>query len=333
MEEQNNMSKHIDKNVIFFFIAVFLVSGSLLGYKYYKNIPCKEVIFSFKADEFRQGELINFFDETEGAKIWSWKFGDSTDVESLKDPIHIFKKPGEYKVTLLVNNTCEKVVTINIKEKLELLDPDKFPKFTLPKSIMVGEKLKVKDMTENASTWEWRFGETSSVNAKTRYASYVYEVPGLKTVSLVVNGDLKYMKEQRILVTPKPEEKTKIPLIKAIPRTPDFGIKAKPKTAIKEKPKEKPKAKKIVPFINEANFKNKIILVSKDKMRPRQFSEYMCGNINQSIVVNGKNTTFLVFCQKIQGKKIKIKRLSLFRDPGSNCIKSVAIKYRSIGVW
>lgn len=334
MDEQNNMSKHIDKNVVFFFVAVFLVSASLLGYKYYKNIPCKEVIFSFKADEFRQGELINFFDESEGAKVWSWKFGDSTEMETLKDPIHIFKKPGEYKVTLLVNNTCEKVITVNIKKKKELLDPNKIPQFTLPESIIVGEKLKVKGEFKNdASTWAWRFGETASINSKKRYTSYQYEIPGIKTVSLVVNGDMKHINEQRIHVLPKPEEKTKIPIIKSKPVPIGWRIKPKPIETVKDKPKVKPK--KAIPFISNDDFRAKILLVSRGKVKPNYFSEYLCNNMNIPIVVNGKSTTFLIFCQKIHNKKIKIKskNFSLYRDKGSNCIKSITIKYSSNGIW
>ena len=333
MNEQNNMSKHIDKSVVFFFVAVFIVSASLLGYKYYKNIPCKEVIFSFKADKFRQGELINFFDESEGAKIWNWKFGDSTEVQTLKDPIHIFKKPGEYKVTLLVNNTCEKVITINIKKKKDLLDPNKIPQFVLPKSIIIGEKLTVKGEFKNdASTWEWRFGETSSVNSKKRYATYQYEIPGIKTVSLVVNGDMKHIREQRIHVLPKPKEEVKIQKIKIDPMP--VIIKADPIKIIKDEPKTEPKKIKI-PFISEDDFRVRVILVAKGKIKPNYFSEYLCGNMSIPIVVNGKNTTFLVFCQKIKNKKIKIKpkNFSLYRDKGSNCIKTITIKYRSNGVW
>ncbi len=331
--KQNNMSKHIDKNVMFFFITVFLVSASALAYRFYKQIPCKEVIFSINAKEFRQGELVKFIDETEGAKIWNWKFGDSTEAETLKDPIHIFTKPGEYKIRLIVNDLCEKIETITIKEKIELLDPDKKPKFSLPKSIMVGQVLRVKDSTFNASTWEWRFGENARVDAKTRYAKYEYKTPGLKTVSLIVNGDLKHIAKKRIRVLPiEKEEISKIPIIKEKPMPVVWNIKKNPKKVEELKIKKSPK-KVIVPFINEAEFKKKLLLVAKGRMKPNQFSEYMCGNINQSIVVDGKNTTFLVFCQKINGKKIRIKSLTLYRDKGSNCIKTVSLKYRNLGIW
>lgn len=333
--KQNNMSKHIDKNVMFFFITVFLVSASALAYRFYKQIPCKEVIFSINAKEFRQGELVKFIDKTEGAKIWSWRFGDSTEAETFKDPIHIFTKPGEYKIRLIVNNFCEKTETITIKEKIELLDPNKIPKFSLPKSITVGQTLKVKDSTFNASTWEWRFGENSRVDAKTRYAKYEYKTSGLKTVSLIVNGDQKHITRKKIRVLPIEEEKvvvSNIPIIKDKPMPVVWNIKDKPKEIEELKIKKSPK-KAIVPFIDEDEFKKKLLLVAKNRMKPSQFSEYMCGNINQSIIVDGKNTTFLVFCQKISGRKIRIKSLTLYRDKGSNCIKNVSLKYRNLGIW
>ncbi|GAL82636.1 hypothetical protein JCM19274_220 [Algibacter lectus] len=67
--------------------------------------------------------------------------------------------------------------------------------------------------------------------------------------------------------------------------------------------------------------------MSESKITEKEFSNYFCGDVNKPIVVNGRNTTFLVFCQKIRGKRINIKRLTIFRNDGSNCIKNLNIEY------
>ena len=84
--------------------------------------------------------------------------------------------------------------------KQQILDSTKFPVFDIPESIRVGESLILKDETDNASTWEWRFGETPRVDAESRTASYVYKESGLYTVKLIVNGDVEYMTKKKINV-------------------------------------------------------------------------------------------------------------------------------------
>lgn len=335
MSSDKNMTNHIDKLVIYLFIAAFLISAGTFAFRYSKYAPCDEVLFTVNAKDFRAGEMIKFKDNTTGAAEWKWEFGDSTVSSYQKDPLHVFKKEGEYKVRLIVNNICERVETVVIKEKLTLLDSTKFPVFTLPESIRVGQTLNVKDETDNASTWEWRFGESATIDADTERAEYVYEEAGLKTVSLVVNGDLTYITKKRINVTPIPGEKKNITEIDVPKREKGWNIKRAPKDAmIKDKPGDAGQHKPtVVPYINERDFEIKLNLISKEKTTPQAFSEYFCGDINKPVVVNGKNTTFLVFCEKIRDRGIKIKKLNLFRDKGSNCIKTIIVDYKKTGLF
>ncbi len=329
MSNNNQNMLHLDKSVIYLFLAAFLVSATVLAYKYIKFSPCEEVSFDIKAQKYTIGELIKFNDGTIGATNWRWDFGDKTPLFTQKEALHIYKQPGEYVVTLIVNNTCESTKTITIKDKEVVIDSTKFPVFEIPKSIMFGKTLSVEDKTPNATTWEWRFGETAGSNANTRKAKYVFIEPGLKTVSLIVNGDLKYITKKRIEVIPTPESKKVVvePIAQKKPK--GWNIKLKPENDVKNK-KSSPK---VVPYISDKEFANKIILVSQEKMSPKQFSEYFCGDVNKPVIVNGKNTTFLVFCEKIKDKKIKLKKVELFRDKGSNCIKTVTLDYKKPGLF
>lgn len=331
MSNQQTISKHLDKTVIRLFIIVFLISASVFAYRYSKHKPCKDVVFDASAKEFRVGELIKFIDYTDNAKAWEWTFDDSTEVSVSKEPLHIFKKPGEYNVKLMVNNICESYKVVTIKEKLFVIDSTKLPKFTIPSSIKLGETLKVKDETNNASTWEWNFGETATVNSTERRAKYVYKEPGLKTISLIVNGDTKHAAYKKINVLPIEEKVEPIVKITGTNRKIGDGIKYKPLDEINKKPDEDDGIKsrpKVVPYISEADFKNKLVLVSEKTINANAFTQYLCGDLNKSIVVNEKTTTFLVFCEKIKGKKLKIKDLNIYRDRGSNCIKTITIKHK-----
>lgn len=327
MGSAKDMATHIDKSVIYLFIGVFLISAATFSFRYAEHVPCDEVLFLVDEKELKAGEIIQFKDKTEGAKEWKWEFGDNTGIFSQKEPLHIFKKEGDYKVRLLVNNNCERIETVSIKAKVILIDSTKFPVFTLPESIVVGEELKVEDVTENASTWEWRFGENASKDAKTRIAKYVYEEPGLKTVSLIVNGDLTYIGKKKINVLPLPEDKERITKIAGERRDKKLDVKRAPLANASEDQPEKDKPS-IIPFITPSNFEFKIKMVSSKKLNPQAISEFFCGGVNPLIVANGRNTTFLVFCEKIKGKKIEISSLNLIRDKGSNCIKTFTIEYK-----
>ncbi len=331
MSKQKTRSKHIDKSVILLFLVTFLISASALAYKYAKYTPCKEVVFSIKAKEYRQDELIKFKAITENANSWTWKFGDGSEVSTSEEALHIYKKPGEYTVKLTVNDICEKTEVITINEKLFILDSTKLPKFKIPNSIKVGETLTVNDETNNASTWEWRFGETAEVNSTAKTAKYAYKEAGLKTISLIVNGDLKHITEKRINVLPLEDEKDDINPITSTNRDIRDNIKANP---LDDKTKsDNENAKKVVPLISKAQFERNLTLISKKKLTANVFSEYFCGDINKTIIANGKEVSFLVFCEKIRGRRLKVKQLNIYREKGSNCIKSIGIKHNKFGIF
>ena len=322
-----NTTHHLEKSVIYIFLVVFLLSVSVFAYKYSKYAPCENVNFNTNSNDFTIGSLIKFEDRTEGAMNWQWDFGDNSLESTKKKPLHIYKEPGEYQVRLLVNGTCEQIESITILPKKELLDASKFPVFSIPKKLNVGEELVVTDKTKHAVSWEWRFGETAEANATTKVASYTYKKPGLKTVSLIVNGELKYNSKQQIEIIPLEET---VDAIYDIPSKPIKGIKYKPETLIKDEPNS---TSKLVPYIRDKDFEDKVMLIAEEKMNPNQLSEYFCNDINKPIIVNGKNTTFLIFCERVKGKSIKIKDLKISRVKGSNCIDIITIDYRRGGLF
>ncbi len=325
MNTGKNTSTQLDSSVIYLFITVFLVAFTTLAFRYANDTPCDEAVFVHSAKEYRVGEIIKFNDRTTGAQEWKWNFGDGSEGSSQKDPLHIFENEGEYEVRLFVNNACERKEVVTIKEKIVLLDSTRFPVFELPKIIVVGELLKVKDETKNSTSWEWRFGETASANSISKSAEYVYEEPGLKTVSLIVNGDLTYIGKKKINVLPLPESKKPITKITRERRDKRLDLRKAPAGIVSEK--ETSNKPNIVPFITEGNFKIKIKMLASKRLDPSAFSAYFCEDTNPLVVANGRSTTFSDFCKKIIGKKMDIEKLNLKRNTGSNCITTFDITY------
>ena len=80
-------------------------------------VGCKrvEVDFSYAPTAPRAGEAVTFTNLCTEGEEWLWTFGDNA-TSLAKNPNHIYKKPGTYLVTLMVDsakyNTCTKEVTV-----------------------------------------------------------------------------------------------------------------------------------------------------------------------------------------------------------------------------
>ncbi|MFD0862850.1 PKD domain-containing protein [Sungkyunkwania multivorans] len=321
------MNHHLDKNVIIFFLMVMLASATAFTYKFIDYEPCEEVVMEVPEDELRVGDVVRFKDNTANVKDRVWNFGDSTDISKRITPSHIYKKPGEYQVTLTVNGKCEAVKLITIREKPFVLDSSKLARFDIPETIKLGTVLKVEDETPNSVSREWRFGETASVNSTDKVAEYTYATPGLKTILLVVNGDVKHSTKKKLNVLPVEKPKEKVTITK-IPTRKISGIKEAPKD-IKDAPST-PVAE-CTP-ISTNSMKSKLILLSQNKLGPEAFKPYLNGDLNLSVVANKKKMTFIELCEKIRDKKIKIK--SLFIDKGDNkCVRTMTINYSRTGLF
>ncbi len=325
---KNTTNYHLDKSIVLFFIITILVTATVFAYKYINYTPCDVVDFEYNARDLRVGEIIRFKDNTQGVIQREWDFGDSTTADTGVSPYHTYDKPGLYIVKLKVNGRCESIEELTIKEKVFILDSSKLAKFEVPKKIKVGEVLRIKDNTLNATSWEWRFGETAKVNSTKKNPEYIYDTPGLKTITLIVNGDSRYGTKKKITVLPK--EKPKDEPIRKItaPIEGTSKIKYAPDQGVKDAPTEEFKA----PFIGKKEFEAKLLLVSKKKATAKNFKEYLCNNLDLSIIVNKKRTTFLEFCEKIRGKGIKIKELQLNHEK-NNCIKNIVIDYKKTSIF
>lgn len=334
---ENNNTKEItnyeiDKNILFIMFGVIVLSLTIFGYKAINHSPCDIVNFDTTANSYRVGEIIRFKDFSEDAQEYDWDFGDSTTHRNIVNPFHTYTKPGKYTITLTVNNKCEFSKELVIQKNKPTIDSTRIAKFKIPNTIKVGELLSAKDFTKNATSWEWRFGETSEVNSTYKDPTYSYKTAGLKTVTLIVNGDPRYSSQQQISVLPSitaakitPRKTTRTPRQVAVNtiNLPDAPRSTPP---VNSAPPtiELPKT----PSISRGAFAKKIIMVSEEKASANDFKKYLCnGNLQTNTSAKGKKTTFIEFCEKIKGKKIKIKSLELFKNKRTNCIEYISIDY------
>lgn len=344
----------MDKRVYYFFVIVFIAAAASFSFRYINYEPCVAVDFTFDQLEPKVGSVIQFRDFSGGAKEWEWDFGDDTEIKNQKNEFHVFEKPGFYEVTLKINNSCELTKPIYVEANTKVLDSTKFPKFNLPKNIRVGDKLVVTGQSERALSWEWRFGETAKANAATQTAQHVYGLPGVYTVSLIINDEIDYLVKKTIQV--RPNKTFKMP--KEVVRKNSLNLPDAPENLTVEEPNLKndsnfekqenlqevvttPEVKKNIetpkepkkeeekkdnrPSLDDDIIRNGLQGISNKRMMPDAFAEYFCEDKNPLIIANGRSDTFQSFSKFIKGKKVIIKNISW--GTGKKCIHSFEINY------
>ena len=127
--------------------------------------------FAIAKDIFCPGESIEFENTSVNNKYNSWDFGDGTN-SSLASPAHSYATPGEYTVSLRIENgVCisEFEKNIIIEEVVADFDISENYKCSLPATIGYIDK------STNANTYEWTFdnGTTSDLqNPSVTYSGF-----------------------------------------------------------------------------------------------------------------------------------------------------------------
>ena len=129
-----------------------------------------------------------FSNTSENADSFQWEFGDSSGSSNLKNPEHLFKNPGEYKVKLTAihqasgkKDVLEKTVVV---EK-PLAPPVAGFEVVFSKEI-VPVKVEFKNQSSNADSWKWNFGDFDSIEneSSAESPSHQYTMPGNYKVTL-----------------------------------------------------------------------------------------------------------------------------------------------------
>lgn len=329
MENKPVTYKRLDERAAITMIVVAVLGLALMAYRYTKYDPCVSFTVSAKAKHFYTGEVIRFESDIRFFKTLHWNFGDNqSDDTRVSSAVHAFDEPGEYVVALTVNGECTEYTTIVVTMAPKTEDPRLLPTFVCPQSAEVGKPVQFLDTTSGALQWQWRFGETATVDATSKNPAYTYTTPGLKTVSIVINNDQRQMGICKIYVNPAappPAAKRR------------EGGRGMPIIIVPERPDTEPLDEQLnqvakiaepvivkAPDISGPEFENQLRAVANKYKTAQSFSDYLCGNLNVQVSLNGREISFIELCNKISSLKSdkKIKRLTvqLMKNEQTGCV-------------
>ncbi len=338
-----NLFSNIDPKVYTSLGILFIISLIVLSYQYTRHVDCENAKFIIHSDEFMTNRVVEYYDNTEGAKSWEWDFGDSTAVDTRQRTLHKYKKPGDYIVKLKINGNCthEKLITINsISQQIGYL-----PTIISPNVVTVGETISFDAAKEDGESWEWSFGETTTTDALEKNPSYKFKSVGEKKITLIVNGDVEHTAVKTIYVAPKTIRAKQNLDIKSYEfEKPHIAFSLPIGTAQKDplvdmlqyipvSPKSKVKndsvqSEKKAPEISNEQMQLLLNQVAAQLKTKDDFKDFVCGKYDIPVVANDKKLIpFDQFCQMIAGKKIKITALRMNKDQ-KNCIQNLNIQYK-----
>lgn len=333
----------LDPKVFWCIILLLSIGAVILVYQYNRHIDCENAKFIVYAKEFTTHKVVEFDDNTPEAKSWEWNFGDSTQLDKRQRTMHVYKRPGDYIVTLTINKNCihQKLVRIhNTDEHSEYL-----PLIIAPNVVTAGKTVTFNAIKKDGVSWEWNFGESNQIDAVEQSPSYRFITEGIKKITLVVNGDVQHSATKTIYVAPiskqekpsidirsyefekphssfslpvgKPEKDPLVDALKYIPVSPKSSAK-----------KDTANSHINVPEISNEKLRILLQQVASETKTKEDFNSYICGNYDIPIVVNSKKIiSFEQFCQLISGKKIKITVLRTEKKQ-KNCIEHITIDYK-----
>ncbi|MCB9230712.1 MAG: PKD domain-containing protein [Bacteroidia bacterium] len=117
---------------------------------------------------------------------WQWDFGDG-NTSNAQNPSNTYLAIGSYTVTLIITNAQGCTDTLVRTNYINVGDVP-FASFTAtPLTACVNEPIQFTDLSTNATTWFWQFGDGGTSNAQN--PAYAYQDTGCFTVTLTVSNN------------------------------------------------------------------------------------------------------------------------------------------------
>ena len=155
---------------------------------------CKKVDvgFTYTPAAPKAGETIKFTNNSSAGESWAWTFGDNSTSLS-KNPSKVYKKPGEYLVTLMVDSakyqTHSKLITVY----------DTVPSFVVSiDSILSYHDVRLKANIYNPFNYElsyqWNLPDSVVIvagNVNSAFVDVYFTAPGVVKVGLTIHQNGK----------------------------------------------------------------------------------------------------------------------------------------------
>ena len=327
------LNSRVDDRAILTMIIPAVLSLLIMAWRFTNHTSCSPFSITARANHYYTGEVVRFESNIASFNTLRWDFGDSQGSDTkITSAVHSYDEPGEYTASLTVNGECKEYVRVVIIPAPHVENPRMAATFICPQSAEVGKPVQFSDTTGGARQWEWRFGETATVDATAKDPKYTFTTPGLKTVTVVINNDERQMGIGKIYVNPAPVPRRKDrandrPVI-AMQNRPAAGPAQAPRDSVKKE--EAPVAK--APEISEVGFEVLLRAVANKQKTADHFAPYFCGNLNVQANLNGQMMPFTELCNKFSALKSekKIKKLSvqLVRNEKTNCIIALFVNLK-----
>ena len=312
------------------------VSLSVLAFRIKHAEPCTMADISVKPGPLYAGEVIQFraLGET-GESDVHWNFGDTRKNGVVVN--HTFDFPGRYEVLLNTGTKCMEYTTVYVTEAPVVVDETTKAVFTGPLTVEVGRPAVFKDETPHASKWEWRFGETSGIDATVQKPTYTFKSEGQKTVILIVNEKLQG--ELKVLVTPRkltttPTQTRENPPKDRKPKEP-LGVKVEGRTepgAVEDPTVGIERVE--IRFPNVSLRQLEVILegIVEGKKEIADLYAYACKGKDMQVTYNGDLISLTQLQRELWDIKSKNKirniRITTEKDPIRNCINTMDISLK-----
>ena len=133
-----------------------------------------------------QGVEFNVTTINDNATAWNWSFGDGSYQNSTQNASHIYTTGGNYTVTEIADNPFFTNTTIRLEYiniSLYNTTVSGFVANTTEGIASQGILFNVTTINDNATAWNWSFGDGSTQNGTQQNVSHTYTIGGNFTIS------------------------------------------------------------------------------------------------------------------------------------------------------
>ncbi|MDR0224625.1 MAG: hypothetical protein LBI32_06165 [Myroides odoratus] len=123
------------------------------------------------------GDTLFFKENAPNPSLRKWEFGDG-DLSLEVLGYHQYKKPGFYQITYTANERDRQTFSIEVRPKTTSSNGDYFTEIDAPAEAMQFENVVFRAVTDKASLFSWKFGETGTIDAKEAFVIYAYQEAG-----------------------------------------------------------------------------------------------------------------------------------------------------------
>jgi hypothetical protein len=245
------------------------------------------------------GDTLFYADKTPYSAVREWKFGDG-GISVTDSGYYLYKAPGYYQIMLTLNGKYSKSFSIQVKSKPIVNIEDSVTTIDAPVQARQFENVVFKAYSKTARLFNWKFGESGTIDSREQNPIYAYQKPGNYTVTLFT-------------------EETDYPITHNITILPSFR-------ALNDSISVEDVYSKID---NDFKYHLQKIADGADFNLHYNYllNKYLCNNENTAIKVNtSKINTFYYYCAGLQfDKKSVIQSVKTSFDEKMNCVTKIDI--------